>query len=62
MFVGDFIFKESIGRTDLPGGDNIDMKKSLEKILTYDDNIKLYPGHDDETTLKYEKENNPFLK
>ena len=62
MFVGDFIFKESIGRTDLPGGDNIDMKKSLEKILTYDENIKLYPGHDDETTLKYEKENNPFLK
>ena len=62
MFVGDFIFKESIGRTALPGGDNIDMKKSLEKILTYDDNIKLYPGHDDETTLKYEKENNPFLK
>ena len=62
MFVGDFIFKESIGRTDLPGGDNIDMKKSLEKILTYDEHIKLYPGHDDETTLKYEKENNPFLK
>lgn len=62
MFVGDFIFKESIGRTDLPGGDNNDMKESLNKLLTFDENITLYPGHDDETTLKYEKEHNPYLK
>lgn len=62
MFVGDFIFKESIGRTDLPGGDNTDMKNSLAKLLTYDENIVLYPGHDDETTIKYEKEHNPYLK
>lgn len=62
MFVGDFIFKESIGRTDLPGGDNNDMKASLTKLLTFDENIVLYPGHDDETTLKYEKEHNPYLK
>lgn len=62
MFVGDFIFKESIGRTDLPGGDTLEMENSIKKILTYDENIKLYPGHDDETTLKYEKEHNPYLK
>lgn len=62
MFVGDFIFKESIGRTDLPGGDNNDMKESLNKLLTFDESITLYPGHDDETTLKYEKEHNPYLK
>lgn len=62
MFVGDFIFKESIGRTDLPGGDNNDMKESLNKLLTFNESITLYPGHDDETTLKYEKEYNPYLK
>lgn len=62
MFVGDFIFKESIGRTDLPGGDNNDMKESLNKLLTFDESVTLYPGHDDETTLKYEKEHNPYLK
>lgn len=62
MFVGDFIFKESIGRTDLPGGDSSDMKTSLNKLLTFDESITLYPGHDDETTLKYEKEHNPYLK
>lgn len=62
MFVGDFIFKESIGRTDLPGGDNNDMKESLNKLLAFNESITLYPGHDDETTLKYEKEHNPYLK
>lgn len=62
MFIGDFIFKESIGRTDLPGGNSTEMKQSIEKILQYDDDIKLYPGHNEETTLGYEKENNPFLK
>ena len=62
MFVGDFIFKESIGRTDLPGGDNNDMKESLNKLLTFNESITLYPGHDDETTLKYEKEHNSYLK
>ncbi len=62
MFVGDFIFNESIGRTDLPGGSNEEMKDSINKILTYDDNIKLFPGHNDETTLKYERQHNPFLR
>ena len=62
MFDGDFIFKESIGRTDLPGGSDADMKESINKILTYSEDIKLYPGHNEETTLKYEKENNPYLK
>ena len=62
MFVGDFIFKESIGRVDLPGGNNNEMTMSIEKILGYDENIVLYPGHYDETTLGHEKENNPYLK
>ena len=62
MFVGDFIFKESIGRVDLPGGNNNEMNMSIAKILEYDDEIVLYPGHNEETTLGHEKENNPYLK
>lgn len=61
MFVGDFIFRESIGRTDLPGGSDEEMKSSIQKLLDYPDDITLYPGHNEKTNLKYEKENNPFL-
>ena len=60
--IGDFIFKESIGRVDLPGGNSSEMNESIKKILEYDNSIKLYPGHNDSTTLGYEKENNPYLK
>jgi len=54
MFTGDFIFKNSIGRTDLPGGSFKDMLNSLNKISKYNKNIKIYPGHGDVTYLKYE--------
>ena len=61
MFIGDFVFKESIGRVDLPGGNAQEMDASIKKILEYDDSITLYPGHNEETTLGYEKQNNPYL-
>ena len=57
MFVGDFIFLNSIGRTDLPTGSDEDMQKSLESISKYPDDITLYPGHGDKTNLGYEKNN-----
>ena len=62
MFIGDFIFKESIGRCDLPGGSETEMKESIDKIKKFPKDIKLYPGHYEETTLEYEIENNPYLK
>ncbi|MBR2827854.1 MAG: MBL fold metallo-hydrolase [Bacilli bacterium] len=62
MLIGDFIFKESIGRCDLPGGSEEEMKESIQKILKYDDDIILYPGHNDKTILGDEKKNNPYLK
>ena len=62
MFTGDFIFKETIGRTDLETGNMNEMKISLEKIKSYDDSIIIYPGHGDITNLGYEKENNIWLK
>ena len=54
MFTGDFIFKGTIGRIDLPGGSYDDMLKSLNKISKYDKNIEIYPGHGDKTYLKDE--------
>ena len=62
MFIGDFIFKDSIGRTDLPGGSDQEMKESIAKILKYKDDITLYPGHYDKTTLGKEKKDNPYLQ
>ena len=56
MFTGDFIFKSSIGRTDL-GGNDQDMKESIESFKQYDDNIIIYPGHGPKTTLGEEKIN-----
>ena len=61
MFVGDFIFKESIGRCDLPGGNVNEMNNSIDKIKKYPKDTKLYPGHYDETTIEYEIKNNPYL-
>lgn len=54
MFIGDFIFKNGIGRTDL-GGNDIDLKESLEIIKKFPDETILYPGHGDSTTLGAEK-------
>lgn len=55
MFVGDFMFKGGIGRTDLEDADEDEMIKSLNKIKKYPDDIIIYPGHGDTTKLGYEK-------
>ena len=61
MFVGDFIFRDTVGRCDLPTGSSEEMDKSIKKIKTYDDSINLYPGHGDETTLGREKQYNLYF-
>lgn len=62
MFVGDFIFKGTIGRCDLEGGNFNEMLQSLQKIKQYNQEITLYPGHGEKTTLQEELENNPYFK
>lgn len=61
MFTGDFLFYLSVGRTDLEYGDFNDMIKSIKLIKTYNDNIKIYPGHSSSTTLGFEKKYNEYL-
>lgn len=64
IFCGDLIFRLSIGRTDLPGGDYDTIINSIRtKLLdVFDDDYRLLPGHSESTTIGYEKENNPFLR
>ena len=62
LFTGDTLFNLSIGRTDLDGGNDKNMKGSLLIIKKMDENLKIYPGHGDESVLKYELLNNIYLK
>lgn len=57
MFSGDFIFEQSIGRTDFPYSSPEDMKKSLEKFKKLDYDKTVYPGHGGTTTIKQEQKN-----
>jgi hydroxyacylglutathione hydrolase len=58
---GDVLFYNSIGRTDLPGGNFDVLIKSIhQKLFTLPDDVKVYPGHGPETTIGFEKRTNPF--
>ena len=61
IFTGDTLFYMSIGRTDLPGGDFDEIRESLRKLASLDFDYKVYPGHEQSTSLFYEKDNNPFM-
>ena len=62
LISGDALFKGSIGRTDLPGGNHRLLIKSIEKkLLTLPDNTIVLPGHGPDTTIFNEKNRNPFL-
>jgi hydroxyacylglutathione hydrolase len=59
---GDVLFRQSIGRTDLPGGDLEILLDSIRtKLFTLADGYTVYTGHMQPTTIGYEKKNNPFL-
>ncbi|MCL4427727.1 MAG: MBL fold metallo-hydrolase [Deltaproteobacteria bacterium] len=62
LFSGDTLFKNTVGRTDILGGSSltafIDIKS---KLLTLSDDVKVYPGHGEATTIGYERKFNPYL-
>lgn len=62
IFSGDTLFFCSCGRTDFPGGSLDQMLVSLNKLASLNGNYKVYPGHDRETSLDFERANNPYMK
>lgn len=63
LIAGDVIFSESIGRTDLPGGDYPTLEKSIkEGVYTLPDTTTIYPGHGPSTKVGHEKKYNPFVR
>jgi len=55
LFSGDTLFKKAIGRTDLPLSNEKDMIKSLKRLMKLKDDIQVYPGHGDQTTIGKER-------
>ena len=63
LLSGDVLFAGSIGRTDLPSGSHEAMVKTLKtRVLPLSDDLRVLPGHGPETTIKFERKNNPYLK
>ena len=63
LFSGDTLFRESIGRTDLPGGDTETIMASIrERLYTLPEDTRVLPGHMQETTIAHERAHNPFVR
>ncbi|HHB78197.1 MAG TPA: MBL fold metallo-hydrolase [Saprospiraceae bacterium] len=63
VVAGDVLFYKSIGRTDLPGGDYDRLISSIHReLLSLPDQTAVFPGHAQQTTIGYERQNNPFLR
>lgn len=60
---GDVLFRDSIGRTDLPGGNHSTLLNSIrQKLFVLPEDVVVHPGHGPSTTIGYEKKYNPFLQ
>lgn len=62
LFSGDTLFKQSVGRVDFPGGNSKELRTSLNKLINMFEDIDVYPGHGEATTLSAERGSNPFLR
>ena len=62
IITGDFLFKGSVGRSDLPTGNATAFNHSINKLLCLPENTKIYPGHGPSSSLKEEKMTNPYIK
>jgi hydroxyacylglutathione hydrolase len=63
LFSGDTLFRESIGRTDLPGGDTEQLLRSIsERLYALPADTRVLPGHMQETTIAHERAHNPFVR
>ena len=62
LFSGDTLFYHSVGRTDLPTGSGFQLQESLKKLLTLEQDYKIYPGHEEATSIQEEVLNNPYYR
>jgi glyoxylase-like metal-dependent hydrolase (beta-lactamase superfamily II) len=62
LFSGDSLFRESIGRVDLPTSNHLMMNRTIKNFKIMKINYKIYPGHGEETDLDYEKINNNYFR
>lgn len=63
LISGDTLFWESVGRTDLPTGSMSEIVRSIsDKLFVLPDEVKVYPGHGEQTTIGHEKKYNPFCQ
>jgi hydroxyacylglutathione hydrolase len=63
VFTGDTLFRQSVGRTDLPGGSGRDLLGSImTKLMVLDDDTVVLPGHGEKSTIGFERRTNPFLE
>ncbi len=60
IFSGDTLFYLSIGRTDFPSGSMSDMQRSLKRLFSLGKDYAVYPGHGEQTSLHFERQNNPY--
>lgn len=62
LFTGDTLFKGTVGRTDFPGGSMKEIVASVNRVGSLSGDYKVYPGHEGETTLNFERNNNPYMR
>lgn len=62
LFTGDTLFCGSAGRTDFPGGNAAELKKSLQKLALLPGDARVLPGHGETTSLQWERERNPYFR
>lgn len=62
LFTGDTLFKESVGRTDLPTGSDREMRTSLKLFKNFNPDTIIYPGHEEISTIGHELKYNPYMK
>jgi glyoxylase-like metal-dependent hydrolase (beta-lactamase superfamily II) len=62
LFTGDTLFRDSCGRTDMPGGDMDTLLRSLRRLYNLSGDYEVYPGHDIHSTLNWERQQNYYMK
>lgn len=62
LFSGDTLFRESVGRSDFPGGSTLSLIASVRKLMKLPEDVRVYPGHGGQTTIGHERRYNPYVK